>query len=136
MTERQKEIMSLGKPVVCPVCRETSYLHPKGSVSQPYIWEMNCSLCHLTGSAVNAYIPEHEELYKILNTLLTRHIEGETSEDLKREIDALAEEYDNKLDNRLCECGGYLSISAKPKCIFCDVEISDSYFHYADDTPR
>lgn len=128
--------MSLGKPVTCPACREISYLYPKGIGPQPYMWEMNCNLCHLSNLGVNAYIPEHEELYKRLNLLRKQYIEDASSEELQSEIEELAEEYDGELDNRLCECGGYLSISATPKCIYCDVEISDSYFHYSDDAPR
>ena len=135
MTEREKALMSLGKPVVCPACRETSYLYPKAVGYQPYIWEMNCNICHLFNLGVNAYIPEHKELHNSLNQLRKRYIEGETSKDLEHEINHLCDDYDYKLDNRLCECGGHLSISAKPKCIYCDVEIFDPFFHYSDDAP-
>ena len=41
MTERGKDIMSLGKPVVCPACRETSYLYPKGAGLHPDHWEVH-----------------------------------------------------------------------------------------------
>ncbi len=128
--------MSLGKPVACPACRSTSYLYPKGVGHQPYIWEMNCDLCHHYNLAINGHLPEHEELYKRLCRLRKRYIEDETGMDLEHEMNELAEEYDDALDNRLCGCGGHLSISAKPKCIFCDVEIAGSYFHYSDDAPR
>ena len=96
---------------------------------------MNCTLCHLYGLGVDAYVPEHVALYKKLNLLRGRYIKGETSNDLEHEIANLSDEYDNRLDNRLCECGGRLSISAKAKCIYCDLEIFDSYFHYSDDAP-
>ena len=136
MTERETELMSLGKPIVCPACRETSYLYPKGVGYQPYIWEMNCNLCHLHNLGLDAYVTEHEELYEKLVQLRNRYIAGETSKELENEINNLSEEFDNKLNNRICECGGHLSISAKPKCIFCDLDIFDSYFHFTDDAPH
>ncbi len=128
--------MVVGKPVVCLACRETSYLYAKGVGFHPYIWEMNCQLCHSFALAVDAYKAEHEELYKSLVQLRGQYIQGMNGGVLEKEIIDLAEEFDKELDNRLCQCGGHLSISAKPKCIYCDIEIADSYFHYSDDAPR
>ncbi len=135
MEDRELELMSIRKPVMCPACRETSYLYPKAVGHHPYIWEMNCGLCHLYNFGVNAYLQGHDELHTKLGKLRERYIKGETSAELESEVNNLSAEYDNTLDNRICDCGGSLSISAKPKCIYCDVEIFDSFFHYADDAP-
>ncbi len=136
MENRELELMTMGRPVVCPACRETSYLYPKAVGHQPYIWEMNCNLCHKFNLGVNAYNKEHEELHYKLNQLRERYLKGETSTDIESEINDFAEEYDNKLNNQICECGGHLSICAKPKCIYCDVVIFDSFFHYSDESPK
>ncbi len=55
---------------------------------------------------------------------------------MKNEIYNHSEEHDSVLDNRFCECDGHLSIIAKPKCIYCDIEIFDSFFHYSEDAPN
>lgn len=55
---------------------------------------------------------------------------------MNNEIYNLSEEHDSVLDNRFCECGGHLSRIAKPKCIYCDIEIFDSFFNYTDDAPN
>jgi len=133
MTEREQALMSLKKTAICVACRETIFLFPKGVGYQPYVWEMNCNICHRYNLGVNAYLPAHKELYTKLKHMRERYIKGETSEALASEMNALSVEYDHTLDNRLCECGGQLSILAKPKCIFCDVEVFDSYFHYSDE---
>ena len=135
MTDREKELMSLGKPLVCSACREISYLFPKGVGFHPYEWEMNCNLCHRYAVGLNAYVPQHTDSVKVLQKLRERHINGESTEELAKEVELLAEQFDGVMDNRECECGGILSISAKPKCIFCDIEIFNSYFHVADDAP-
>jgi len=134
MEDRELELMIMGKPVICQACREISYLYPKAVGHQPYYWEMNCTFCHKFNLGVNAY--NQEKLHYKLNELRVRYLYGATSADLESEINDLAVEYDNKLENRICECGGYLSISAKPKCIYCEVEIFDSFFHYLDETPK
>jgi hypothetical protein len=134
MSERERELMAVGKPVVCPSCRETSYLYPKAVGHHPYEWEMNCSLCHNYAVGLNAYEEGHAELIKTLEALRTLYLAGESSQQLEQEIKGLAEEGDGVLLNRVCECGGNLSIVAKPKCIYCDVEISDSFFHVADES--
>jgi hypothetical protein len=136
MTEREKDLTSLGKPVVCVSCRETSYLYPKGVGYHPYQWEMNCNLCHHYAIGLDAYIPEHTVVVKTLEQLRKRYIDGQSNRELEREIHALAQEFDSILDNRVCGCGGSLSITAKPKCIYCDIEIFDSYFHVADEAPH
>lgn len=133
MTDREKELMSLGRSVVCPVCRERSSLYPKGVGFHPYQWEMNCSLCHRYAVGLDAYVPQHTEAVKTLQKLRTRYLEGESTAQLASEMDILAERIDGLMGNGQCECGGALSISAKPKCIFCDIEIFDSYFHVADE---
>lgn len=133
MSEREKELMSAGRPVQCPVCRETSYLYPKAVGHHPYEWEMNCTLCHRYAVGLNAYEEGHSDLVKILETLRSRYLAGEALQDLGAEVNRLAEDNDAVLLNRVCDCGGILSIAAKPKCIYCDVEISDSFFHVADD---
>ena len=135
MTEREKDLMSLGKPVVCSSCREKPYLYPKGVGHTPYLWEMNCNLCHRYGVGLDAYISEHTEIVKNLQKLKEEYIEGKSTKELENKINSLAEEFDAELSNRACECGGSLSISSKPKCIFCDIEIFDSYFHVADEAP-
>jgi hypothetical protein len=135
MTDREKDLMAIGKPAVCPACRETSYLYPKGVGYQPYQWEVNCSLCHRYAIGLDAYIPQHKEAVEALQALRERYLNGESSEALAGRIEVLAEQYDDLLSSRSCECSGSLSISAKPKCIYCDIEIVDSYFHVADDRP-
>lgn len=132
MDDRERDLLTMGKPVVCAACGETSYLYPKGVGHQPYILEMNCSSCHRFNLGVDAYKEDHGKLHSILNELFDRFIGDESTKSLEREITDLAEEYDGILDNRKCECGGYISISAKPKCTHCDKEIFDSFFHYVD----
>ncbi len=133
MTEREKELMALGAPVVCTVCRETSHLFPKGVGYHPYQWEMNCSMCHCYAVGLDAYISEHTEVVKELERLREKYLNGASTQDLENKIDALAEQFDGILSNRECACGGTLSIAAKPKCIYCDIEIFESYFHVADE---
>ena len=133
MSDREKELMAVGRPVQCPSCRETSYLYPKAVGHHPYEWEMNCNLCHSYAVGLNAYEEGHAELIKPLESLRSRYLAGESSKQLEQEIDRLAEEGDAVLLNRVCACGGSLSIAAKPKCIYCDVELFDSFFHVADE---
>ena len=135
MTAREMELMAVGKPVVCPSCRETSYLFPKGVGYQPYIWEMNCGLCYRHGLGLNAYLAEHAPIVKALERLRRRYLDGAPSKELASDINGLAEAFDHLLDNRACDCGGELSISACPKCLYCDILLSDSYFHFADELP-
>lgn len=132
MNDRERDLLTMGKPIVCLACGETSYLYPKGVGHQPYIWEISCNSCHLFNLGVDAYNEEHKKLHSVLNNLFDRFIEGESSKDLEKEITDLTEKYDSILDNRECECGGKISIAAKPKCTHCDKEIFDSYFHYID----
>jgi hypothetical protein len=134
MTEREKELMAVGRPVQCSACRETSYIYPKAVGHHPYEWEMNCSQCHRYAVGLNAYEEGHEGLIRKLEGLRTRYLAGETSEQLAKEVSMLTEDNDVVLLNSLCECGGSLSIAARPKCIFCDIEISDSFFHVADES--
>ena len=136
MTDREKDLMTLGKPIVCPSCRETSYLYPKGVGHQPYLWEANCSLCHRYNVSLDAYIPEHEETVKILQKLRQRYLKGESTQQLEQEMNDLSEQLYNIVGKEQCECGGTLSIIDKPKCIYCDIEIFDSYFHVADEPPQ
>ena len=136
MTEREKDLMSLGKPVVCSSCREKSYLYPKGVGHHPYLWEMNCNLCHRYNIGLDAYIPEHTDVVKRLQKLREKYISGKSTQELEKEINSLAEEFDKELSNRVCECGGSLSTSSKPKCIYCDIEVFDSYFHIVDEAPH
>ena len=132
MTDREQELMVICKPVVCSACREESALFVKGVGFHPYEWEMNCSLCHRYGIGLHAYVPEHTEVLEALQSLRERYIAGSSTSDLETEVENLAYKFDNILHNAGCECGGRLSISAKPKCIFCDIEIFDSYFHFVD----
>ena len=125
--------MAVGKPIVCPACRETSYLYPKGVGYQPYQWEMSCDLCHRYAIGLDAYIAEHTEVVEALQALRERYLNGESSQSLQGPVEALADQFDGILDNRRCECGGKLSLAAKPKCLYCDIEIFDSYFHFADE---
>lgn len=85
---------------------------------------------------MDAYIPEHTSAVKTLQKLRQRYIEGESTQELESEISDLAEVFDALLSNRACECGGSLSIASKPKCIYCDIEVFDSYFHIADEAPH
>ena len=93
---------------------------------------MNCNLCHRYGIGLDAYVPEHTEVLDALKTLRSRYIQGSSSAELAAEVESLADQFDHILHNAGCECGGRLSIAAKPKCIFCDIEIFDSYFHFVD----
>ena len=132
MTEREKELMVICKPVFCSVCREDSALFAKGVGFHPYEWEMNCNICHRHGIGLDAYAPEHKEVLEILQALRERYIAGSSTAELAAEVENLAGKYDHILYNAGCECGGRRSIAAKPKCIFCDIEIFDSYFHFVD----
>lgn len=132
LTDREKELMVICKPVVCRVCREESALFAKGVGYHPYEWEMNCSLCHRYGIGLDAYVPEHTEVLKALQALRKRHNASDSTAELAVEVENIADKFDHILHNRECECGGKLSIAAKPKCIFCDIEIFDSYFHFVD----
>jgi len=136
MTERKKDLMSPGKPIICPACGETSYLYPKGVGHQPYMWEINCSLCHQYNVGLNAYVPEHTEAVKTLQKLRERCLEGESTQELEPEMVNLSKQLYDVIDKEQCECGGTLSIFNKPKCIYCDIEIFDSYFHVADEPPQ
>jgi hypothetical protein len=136
MTEREKDLMSFGKPIICPSCGETSYLYPKGVGHQPYMWEINCSLCHRFNEGLNAYFPEHTETVKALQKLRERYLEGESTQELKPEMMNLSKHLYDVIGKEQCECGGTLSIIDKPKCIYCDIEIFDSYFHVADEPPQ
>ena len=95
---------------------------------------MNCSQCHRYAVGLSAYEAGHEGLIHKLEGLRTRYLSGETSEQLEKEVSMLAADNDVVLLNRLCECGGTLSIAARPRCIFCDLEISASFFHVADES--
>lgn len=132
MTEREKELMAVGRPVVCPACREVSALYPKGVGFHPYEWEVSCTVCHRYDVGLSAYLPGHAEAVEALQRLRERYVEGASTEALAGEVEALAERFDGVLSNAECECGGRLSIAAKPRCIFCDVEIFGSCFHVAD----
>ena len=132
MTDREQELMVICKPVVCSVCREESALFAKGVGYHPYEWEMNCTLCHRYEIGLDAYDPEHAEVLSALQVLRQRHNAGSSTAELAAEVENLADKYDHILHYRVCECGGKLSIAAKPKCIFCDIEIFDSYFHFVD----
>lgn len=132
MTDREKELMVVCKPVVCGACREESALFAKGVGFHPYEWEMNCSLCHRYGIGIDAYVCEHAEVLEALQALRGRYIAGSSTAELEAEVENLADEFDHILHNAGCECGGRLSIAAKPKCMFCDIEIFDSHFHFVD----
>jgi hypothetical protein len=131
MTNREKDLLVFGKPVLCPVCKKTSYLYPKAVGYQPYIWEVNCGSCHVFDLGINACNPGHEQLHNSLSKLRERYFNGETSAVFVEDIKELARVYDQTLKNRVCVCGGNFSIAANPKCIHCDVDIFNSYFHYA-----
>lgn len=132
MTDREQALMVVCKPIVCSACRETSALFAKGVGFQPYQWEMNCNLCHRYGIGVDGYSPGHSEILEALQALRSRYIDGSSTADLSAEVERLADNFDPLLHNAACECGGRLSIAAKPKCLFCDIEIFDSYFHFVD----
>ena len=132
MTDREKELMAIRKPVVCQTCRETSAIFPKAVGFHPYEWEMNCTLCHHYAVGLDAYDPRHEEVINALQELRKEFLAGKSTDALSSQIENLAYYYDSVLINAKCECGGILSIAAKPKCVFCDLEIFDSYFHFAD----
>jgi hypothetical protein len=132
MTDREKELMVIRRPVLCSACREASALFVKGVGFHPYEWEMNCTPCHRYGVGLDAYVAEHKEVLKALNILRDRYVAGSSTAGMAREVERLAYQFDGILINAECECGGRLSIAAKPKCIFCDVEIFDSYFHFVD----
>jgi hypothetical protein len=132
MTDREKELMVVGRPLVCGACREVSALFAKGVGFHPYEWEMNCNVCHRYGIGLDMYVPEHTEALEALQALRKRYIAGSSTAELATEVENLADKFDRILHNARCECGGRLSIAAKPKCIFCDVEIFDSYFHFVD----
>ena len=132
MTEREKALMVICKPVVCSVCREESALFAKGVGFHPYEWEMNCNLCHRYGIGLDSYVPEHSEILEMLQVLRKRYIAGSSTAELATVVENLADKFDHLLHYANCECGGRLSIAAKPKCIFCDIEIFDSYFHFVD----
>jgi hypothetical protein len=132
MTERERKLLVIHKPIVCSACGETSALFSKGIGYHPYEWEMNCTLCHRYGIGLSAYTEEHKEIIESLNRLRTRFIAGSSTAELSTEIESLADHYDYLLYNSPCGCGGSLSIAAKPKCIYCDLEIFDSYFHFVD----
>ena len=132
ISNREVKLMTFGQPVVCPSCGKTSYIYPKAVGHQPYIWEINCKQCHLFNLGLNGYLSKHKEVVNKLDQLRERYINGTSTPELKKDILELSKLYDPILDNRKCECSGYLSISAKPRCIYCDVVIFDSYFHYSN----
>ena len=135
MTEREKDLMALGKPMICTSCRETSYLYPKGVGHQPYLWESNCSLCHRCSVSLDAYVPEHNDIVKKLQNLRQKYLDGLSVEEIELEMNKISELLYSKTGKEKCECGGNLSIFEKPKCMFCDIVIFDSYFHVADEPP-
>lgn len=135
MTEREKNLMFSGKPIVCPACKETSYLYPKGIGHQPYMWELNCNICHRFNVGLNAYIPEQTEAVNKLQKLREKYLEGATTQGLELDMVNLSKQLYEVIDKEQCECGGTLSILNKPKCIHCDVEIFNSYFHVTDERP-
>lgn len=132
LTAREKELMVVRRPLICNACREVSALFAKGVGYHPYEWEMNCSFCHRYAIGLDAYEPKHTEVFKKLQELRKQHVAGSSTVELAGEVESLAAQYDDLLSYAECECGGRLSIAAKPKCIYCDVEIFDSYFHFVD----
>lgn len=132
MAKRESESLVIHKPIICGACRETSSLFSKVVGYHPYQWEMNCTLCHRHGAGLNGHVKEHIEVIELLNALRSHYISGSSSAELSTKLEGLADQYDHLLHNSRCECGGSLSIAAKPKCIHCDLEIYDSYFHYVD----
>ena len=82
---------------------------------------MNCSLWHRYGIGLDAYVPEHAEVLEVLQALRERYIAGSSTAELETEVENLADKYDHLLHYANCECGGKMSIAAKPKCFFCNI---------------
>lgn len=136
MVNTEKEFMTMGRAVTCPQCQKTSYLYPKATGMQPYLWEMNCSKCHLFNLGIDVYAPDHKNIAEQLEQLRDEFILGAKPLQIQTAIQNLAKKFDHLLSNKGCECDGTMSIAAKPRCMHCGTVVIDSYFHYVDEEPE
>lgn len=136
MIHTENEEMTMGRAVQCPDCQRRSYLYPKAVGYQPYLWEINCTRCHRFDIGLNAYTPDHQFAVESLEQLRETCLNRADPQALHAQVGLLASKYDSVLATKKCECGGDLSIVAKPRCLFCDAVISDSFFHFVDEAPE
>ena len=130
---RYFNLISHGRIIKCKVCGAENRLYLKAAQMTPHIWEMNCIQCHnVNYQAIDAYTRYGDDLAKELQSMKKEYLcssEKEVLDRINTRIDFLASQYD---DFGKCECGGFFSIKAKPRCKECDCIISDSFFHYVE----
>ena len=129
----EKELTTMGQAVTCPHCGQVSYIYPKGTGYQPYLWEVNCEKCHLFKIGLHAYRPDHRDAVEELQTLMDSFLDQGPIDSTMQRIKELADKIDPILEHTICQCGGRLSVRAKPRCLHCDEVVLDSVFHYVDE---
>ena len=126
---RYWNLMTVGLPVECPQCKRRVGLFPKAIGMGAGNWEVNCSDCHNASyQGLSGYT--HDLAYSQLEELREQYLIGKV-EDIDTQNQKLANLYDSKLPWQKCDCGGHFSLAAKPRCIYCNAVLIDSYFHCA-----
>ncbi len=92
-------------------------------------WEVNCLNCHYTASrGLCGY--SNETAYRQLEELREDYLMGKLAH-INAGVYELARHYDSQLPEKKCRCGGCFSLAAKPRCIYCNAVLIDSFFHYS-----
>ena len=126
---RYWDLMTVAFPVECPQCKKKVGLFPKAIGMGAGNWEVNCSDCHHASyQGLSGYTDE--SAYGKLEELRENYLIGKLDR-LDAQVHELANLYDSKLPEQKCNCGGHFSLAAKPRCIYCNAVLIDSYFHCA-----
>ena len=125
---RYWDLMTVGFPVECPECSKPVALIPKAVGMSAGNWEVNCIDCHnATSRGLSGYT--ERSAYNTLEELLEDYRMNRLTH-IDAAVHELAKRYDSQLPDATCHCGGSYSIAAKPRCIYCDAVVIDSYFHF------
>ena len=124
---RYWDMITVALPVECPQCHQQVGLFPKAVGMGAGNWEINCSNCHNVASrGLCGYT--NQRVYSKLEELREDYMMGRLNL-INAEIHKLATQYDSQLPEKKCSCGGRFSLAAKPRCIYCDAVLIDSFFH-------
>ncbi len=123
-------LSSHGVRVSCPKCgSDKSFLWPKLRGHSPTL-EASCDRCERVNyNALDPY--SHKEVVSRIQLIARQFHLGTHPDNLDALIGDLADEYDRLILPRQCQCGGYFSLSAKPRCRNCKAILYDSYFHFS-----
>lgn len=125
---RYWDMLTYGLPCACPECGLSLNLAPKAVGMGADNWELCCSECpQELPNGISGYA--HPEIYSRLEALREKFLIGRDLMGLKKELLALSVECEVLLENRSCDCGGYFSVAAPPRCPQCSSVAIDSCFH-------